>query len=143
MKHSFHLASRLAILALAFTTVITLTACGGDDGDDIDTNVGGIPNNTHSKNIIAGEWYDKNNNYYYFDGTGQGRYYWRPEVTDMSCYFDYHVQGTGTWGSVFISATYHNYTGHTTWRDNKTGSYNVSEGRMIIGSTTYYRMTKP
>lgn len=138
MKHYFHLASRLAMLTLALTTVITFTACGG--GDD-DTSVDGIPNNTHSKNIIEGEWYDKDNNHYYFDGIGQGYYHWRPEVTDMSCTFKYHVQGTGTWGSVFISAVYCGKT--SCWRENSTGSYNASEGRMIIEGTTYYRKTKP
>lgn len=132
MKKINHIANSLVMLALA------LTACGGGGGSQSGT-VDDIPNNTHSKSIIEGDWYDSNNNHYYFDGTGDGRYYWRPEITDMTCFLTYNVQGSGEWGTVFIKATYHNYTGHTTWREEESGSYNVSEGRMIIGGTTYRR----
>lgn len=133
------LATLLVMVAMALVTVCSLTACGGDDEEE--TNVDGIPGNTHHKDVIKGDWYNSSNgNYYYFDGNGEGRYYYGPSFTDdRTCFLTYHVQGSGNWGTVYIKATYHSYTSRNTWRDEFSGSYNLQDGRLKIRDITYYK----
>ena len=132
------LAMRLIMVALALTMVFTFAACGGGDDDDQNTNKDGIPNNTHSKNVIEGKWY-RGEYCYYFNGNGKGNFYWPSNITDMTCNFTYNVQGNGNWGTVFINAVYVNHTSHTTWRDEKSGSYNLQDGKLYIEDFTYYK----
>ena len=128
------LATRLMMVALALTTVFTFIACGG--GDDEETDIGGISGNTHRLNVIEGKWYD-GDRYYYFDGSGGGSFHYGPDVTDMSCWITYHVQGNGNWGTVFIKAKYQNYTTHSIWSDEFYGSYNLKDGKMTLRSIVY------
>ena len=132
MKKINHIASRLAMLALAFTTVITLTACGGGDDD-----LPGIPNNSHSNSVIEGRWV-RGNSYYDFESDGTGCFV-NKDYPDNTCTIKFNVQGSGNYGTIFIRAVYSNHKYGTTSRDDYSGSYNLKDGYIEFDYFKYYR----